>query len=132
MPTTAPFDEHADEYEAWFAAHETAYDAELAALDRFVPAVGDGLEIGVGSGRFAAPLGIEVGVDPSIPMLEHARERGVDVFRGVAEWLPFREGTFDTALLVTTICFVDDVPRTLAEAARVLRPDGSLVIGYID
>jgi len=33
---------------------------------------------------------------------------------------------------VTTICFVDDISRTITEARRVLRPDGSLVIGYID
>ncbi|QSG10617.1 SAM-dependent methyltransferase [Halapricum desulfuricans] len=33
---------------------------------------------------------------------------------------------------VTTICFVDDIPQTLAEAARVLEPDGELVLGFID
>ncbi|MFW5934379.1 MAG: class I SAM-dependent methyltransferase [Halolamina sp.] len=132
MPNTAPFEAHTAEYEAWFEENEAAYDAELAALRRLVPSTGDGVEIGVGSGRFAAPLGIGVGVDPSRRMLDRARERGVDAVRGVAESLPFRDGAFDTALLVTTICFVDDIPRTLAEARRVLRPDGSLVIGYID
>jgi SAM-dependent methyltransferase len=65
-------------------------------------------------------------------MLVRARRRGIDVVRGVAEHLPFADGAFDTALVVTTICFVDDVPRTLREAERVLAPDGSLVVGYID
>ncbi|SFC36343.1 Methyltransferase domain-containing protein [Halobiforma haloterrestris] len=132
MPTTAPFEEHAERYEGWFEEHEDAYRSELEALDRLVPSTGRGLEIGVGSARFAAPLGIEVGVDPAEAMLERARDRDVDAVRGVAESLPFRDGSFDTALIVTSICFVDDIPTTLAEADRVLRPSGSLVIGYID
>lgn len=132
MPRTEPFEEHTDRYEAWFEEHEDAYRSELDALDRLVPAAGRGIEIGVGSARFAEPLGIEVGIDPAAPMLEEARERGVDVVRGVGEALPFRDGTFDTALMVTTICFVDDLPGALAEADRILSPSGSLVIGYID
>ncbi|APW98606.1 SAM-dependent methyltransferase [Halobiforma lacisalsi AJ5] len=132
MPTTAPFEEHAERYEGWFEEHGDAYRSELEALERLVPSTGRGLEIGVGSARFAAPLGIEVGIDPAEAMLERARERDVDAVRGVAESLPFRDGSFDTALIVTAICFVDDIPATLAEADRVLRPSGSLVIGYID
>jgi SAM-dependent methyltransferase len=134
MPRTAPFEEHTDQYEQWFEAHEDAYRSELAALRRLLPRSesGFGVEIGVGSGRFAAPLGIEVGVDPAAAMLAYARDRGIDVVRGVAEALPFVDEAFDTALIVTTICFVDDVGRTLAEADRVLAPDGSLVIGYVD
>lgn len=132
MPKTEPFEEHADRYEGWFETHEDAYRSELAALERLVPATGRGIEIGVGSARFGAPLGIDVGIDPAGAMLERARERGVDVVRGQAESLPFRDGSFDTALIVTAICFVDDIPRTLAEADRILAPSGRLVIGYID
>ncbi|MFC7115130.1 class I SAM-dependent methyltransferase [Natronoarchaeum sp. GCM10025703] len=132
MPKSAPFETHTERYEGWFEKHEDAYQSELAALDRLVPATGRGIEIGVGSGRFAAPLGIDVGIDPAEAMLERARKRGVDVARGVAEQLPVRDATFDTALIVTTICFVDDIPRTLAEADRILSASGQLVIGYID
>ncbi|MEF8814859.1 MAG: class I SAM-dependent methyltransferase [Halovenus sp.] len=132
MPKAEPFETHTERYEGWFEEHDDAYQSELAALDRLVPATGRGVEIGVGSARFAAPLGIGVGIDPAGAMLERARERGVDVVRGVAESLPFRNDAFDTALIVTTICFVDDVPRTLAEADRILTQSGSLVIGYID
>ena len=132
MPKAAPFEEHTERYDRWFEAHEDAYRSELSALRRLLPAPGYGVEIGVGSARFAAPLGIQVGLDPSGKMLAYARQRGVDVVKGVAEFLPFGEVTFDTALIVTTICFVDDVPRTLAEAERVLAPSGALVIGYID
>lgn len=132
MSTVAPFEEHTERYDDWFDTYEDVYRSELAALERLIPEPGRGIEIGVGGGRFAGPLGIEYGLDPSPAMLEHARERGVDVLRGVAESLPFRSGTFDTVLNVTTICFVDDVSQSLSEAARVLAPSGRLVIGYID
>lgn len=132
MPKSEPFEEHTERYEGWFDKYDDAYQSELAALDRLVPATGYGLEIGVGSARFAAPLGIDVGIDPAEDMLEYARDRGVDVVNGVAEYLPFRDATFDTALMVTTICFVDDVHRTLTEIDRILSESGRLVIGYID
>ncbi|MFA9416838.1 class I SAM-dependent methyltransferase [Natrinema sp. HArc-T2] len=132
MPKTAPFEAHTDRYEDWFEAHDDAYRSELNALRQLIPEFGRGIEIGVGSARFAAPLELDVGIDPAGAMLEHAQARGIDVVRGVAESLPFRDESFDTALIVTTICFVDDIPQTLAEADRILTPSGSLVIGYID
>lgn len=131
-PTTRPFEVHTDRYDQWFEAHEAAYESEIAALRRLLPPTELGLEIGVGSGRFAAPLGIRTGLDPAVTMLELARQRGIRVVRGVAEALPFRSGAFDTALLVTTICFVDDLERTIAEAGRVLEPGGAVVLGYVD
>jgi len=54
------------------------------------------------------------------------------VARAVAEALPFGDATFDYALAVTTLCFVDDAAAMLDEARRVLRPGGELVIGFID
>lgn len=105
---------------------------ELLALRAFVPWQGRGIEIGVGSDHFAAPLGVQVGVDPSLAMLGYAAARGIEVVEGTAENLPFAEGSFDHALVVTTICFVDSPARMLAEARRVLRPGGRLVIGFID
>lgn len=132
MPKAASFDAHHLRYEAWFGKHEAAYISELLALRPFVPWEGYGLEIGVGSGRFAAPLGIRVGIDPSRPMLAHAAARGIEVVVGAAESLPFAADTFDHALVVTAICFVDSPERMLAEARRVLKPGGRMVIGFID
>lgn len=132
MPRAAPFEAHHRRYEAWFGEHEAAYISELLALRPFVPWEGYGLEIGVGSGRFAAPLGVRVGVDPSPAMLAHAAARGIEVVEGVAENLPFSSGLFDWALVVTTICFVDSAEKMLAEARRVLKPGGRLTIGFID
>jgi SAM-dependent methyltransferase len=132
MPKVDPFEEHTERYDEWFEQNEYAYESELAALRHLFPSSGYGVEIGVGSGRFAAPLGVEVGVDPSKAMMAYASERGIDAVRGVAEALPLKNDSFDAALLVTTICFVDDIPETLAEADRVLGPDGTLVVGFID
>ena len=132
MPTAAPFETHTERYDQWFEDHRDAYRSELAALRRLVPEAGRGLAVGVGTGRFAAPLGIRVGLDPARTPLKRARERGVEVTRGVAEHLPFRDDAFDTVLVVTTVCFVDDIPRMLAEAGRVLSTSGSLVVGYVD
>jgi len=77
VPRVAPFEAHSQRYEAWFETHEAAYLSELLALRPFVPWEGRGIEIGVGSGRFAAPLGVPMGVDPSPAMLVHAAARGI-------------------------------------------------------
>jgi hypothetical protein len=58
------FEESAQEYDEWYAQNEFAYLSELAAIKAFMPTEGHGLEIGVGTGRFAAALGIKVGVEP--------------------------------------------------------------------
>ena len=87
--------------------------------------------MGVGTGRFASPMGISVGLDPSLPMMEVARRRGVVCVRGVAERLPFRDGPFDLLLMVTVDFLLGDKARAFREAARVLAPGGSIVVGFI-
>lgn len=132
MAKIGPFEAHHERYEQWFEAHRAAYVSELLALRQFIPWEGHGLEIGVGTGRFAGPLGVPVGLDPSEAMLTRAAVRGIETVKGVAEALPFPDGAFDYALIVTTICFVDSPDKMIAEAHRVLRPQGKLVIGFID
>jgi SAM-dependent methyltransferase len=132
MARTAPFDAHHERYERWFEDHRGAYVSELLALRAFVPWEGTGLEIGVGTGRFAAPLGVPVGLDPSDAMLARAAARGIRTVKGFAEALPFPGSSFDLVLVVTTICFVDSPAKMIAEAHRVLRPGGRLVIGFVD
>ncbi len=132
MARSAVFEAETPRYEQWFPDHAAAYSAEMAALYELMPTPGFALEVGVGTGRFAAPLGVAVGIDPAVAMLAEARARGILCVRGTAEALPFRDGAFDHVLIVTTICFVDDPRRMLAEARRVLRPDGAAVIGFID
>ena len=130
-PKVEPFDRYADRYDGWFERHRAAYESELRAVRRLIPE-GVGLEVGVGSGRFASPLGVRLGVDPSDRMLEKASGRGVDVVKAVGEALPVRDSCLDYALMVTTLCFLDDVVSTFREVYRVLKPGGSVVVGFID
>jgi len=126
------FEDAAEEYDAWFDLHRFAYESELQALKRFVPWEGKGVEIGVGSGRFASPLGVRLGVEPAEVMARLARNRGLEIIRGYAEALPFKEQAFDFILLVTVLCFLADPSGALREATRVLKPRGRIIIGIID
>ena len=132
MEKVEPFERYTEEYEDWFERNKFAYLSELEAIKSQLPKTGYGLEIGVGSGRFAAPLGINLGIEPSKKMGEIARQRGIEAIAGVAEALPFDDARFDFALMITTICFLNDVETALKEAYRVLKPDGCLIIGFVD
>ncbi|MDI3316283.1 MAG: methyltransferase domain-containing protein [Bacillota bacterium] len=131
LEADSPFDRLADRYEAWFERHPRTYAAEKEAVRQLLTP-GRWLEVGVGSGRFAAPLGIRDGVEPARAMRRLALARGVRATEGVAEELPYGEASWDGILMVTTVCFVDDLARSLEEARRVLRPGGALVIGLVD
>jgi SAM-dependent methyltransferase len=123
----------AGQYDAWFEANRLAYESEIRALKSFsAPAGPRRLEVGVGTGRFAVPLGVTIGIEPALAMAEFARGRGLKVIRAVAEALPFAAAAFDQVLMVTVLCFVNDPVRALAEAARVLTASGQLLIGMID
>jgi SAM-dependent methyltransferase len=126
------FEEGAQEYDAWFDRHRAVYESEIMALRRFLPPVQGGLEIGVGTGRFAVPLGLQVGVEPAKSMADLAHRRGITVVRAVAEALPFRDVSFRLAVLVTVLCFLPAPLLALREAARILKPGGRLIIGMID
>jgi ubiquinone/menaquinone biosynthesis C-methylase UbiE len=132
MPKVEPFEKHTNQYEEWFQKNVFAYESELNAIRRFLPEHGMGIEIGVGSGLFAAPLGITVGVEPSNAMAALARERGINVIDGVAEALPFDDNQFDFALMVTTLCFLDDVEASFREVFRVIKHGGCFLCGFVD
>ncbi|KTD61849.1 class I SAM-dependent methyltransferase [Legionella spiritensis] len=126
------FDNLAVRYDSWFDRHKVAFMSEVAALQKVIPESGEGLEIGVGSGRFASALGIKNGVEPSAALRKMAEQRGVNVVGGVAESLPFSDESFDYALFGTVLCYLDFPEQGLAEARRVLKPEGVLVIAMID
>ena len=126
------FEKHSKEYDEWFIKNQNIYLAELNAIKKLVPSGKFGVEIGVGSGRFALPLGIKIGVEPSNKMAEISRKKGIQVYKAVAEQLPFDNKTFDFALMVTTICFVDDLVKSFQEAYRILKNDGFIVVGFVD
>jgi len=132
LPRTEPFDRYPERYERWFEENRYAYESELLVLKEFIPEGRSGIEIGIGSGRFAAPLGIGLGVEPSREMRSLSKKRDLTVVDSIAEDLPFREGVFDFALMVTTICFIDEIERSFQEIFRILKPEGVFIIGFID
>jgi SAM-dependent methyltransferase len=132
MAKIEPFEKFAQEYDAWFEDNRFVYESELQAVKQQVPKKGEGVEVGVGSGRFAAPLGIRLGVDPSQKMRERAQSNGVVAIDGVAENLPFADSRFNYVLMVTTICFLDNIESSFKEAHRILKPGGDFIIGFID
>ncbi|MDD5020235.1 MAG: class I SAM-dependent methyltransferase [Candidatus Omnitrophica bacterium] len=126
------FDKHCKRYDAWYDRHPFAFLSEIEAIRKVLPPSGKGLEIGVGTGRFAAALGITAGIDPSRKMLELARKRGVDARFGRGDEVPFCRGVFDYILIVITLCFVKNPQKVLEEARRVLTKTGTIVIGIVD
>lgn len=133
MPKTEPFERYCDAYDDWFEKNRAVFAAELETIRRLIPRPETvGLEVGVGSGQFAGPLGISIGIEPSPQMAARARKRGIRVCPGVAEALPFINATFEFVLMVTTICFLDDITVSFREAHRVLKAGGYLIVGFID
>jgi ubiquinone/menaquinone biosynthesis C-methylase UbiE len=126
------FDIHTQRYDDWFTQHQHAYVSEFLALRKEISDRGTGIEIGVGTGRFAQVLGIPFGVDISYPMLMVAKGRGCHVAVADGECLPFMSDTFDYALLMVTLCFVEFPGEILRETKRILVKKGKIIVGIID
>jgi ubiquinone/menaquinone biosynthesis C-methylase UbiE len=128
------FNENVVAYEAWYEKYPEVYLSEVAALkEQFLklPENIKGIEVGLGTGRFAKVLGIKEGVEPANEMAALALKRGIEVVNGTAENLPMRDMYFDFVLFVT-ICHLNSVKQAFKEANRVLKPKGSIIIGFID
>ena len=117
------------------------YDGFMAVADRIglwklrawltAAAKGLVLEIGCGTGRnlLRYPEGTRVfGVDPLLDSLRRAKRRAPSAMLVCAsgEALPFRRGSFDTAVFSLVLCSVSDPGAALAEVRRVLRDPGAL------
>ncbi|MEB3851446.1 MAG: class I SAM-dependent methyltransferase [Desulfurococcales archaeon] len=122
------FDRLARRYEGWHLRHRvTAENEERLVREAMRGAPRPCLEVGVGTGFFAAAAGCEAGVDPSLGMLSMAAGRVPLRVQGRGEALPFASGSLGSVLVSVTLCFADDPQMLLAEASRALRPGGRLV-----
>ncbi len=134
MIQTAIFNEHVEAYESWFDNYPKVYQSELAAIKEQLLKLPEnirGIEVGLGTGRFAQPLGIKEGIEPSEEMAKKAIKRGVEVIDGFAENLPYSDLQFDFVLFVT-ICHLDNIKLAMEHAHRVLKRKGALIIGFLD
>lgn len=126
------FDSNAADYDNWFDRHPALFQNEYKALNRAIPKYGIGIEIGVGTGRFAEVLKIPVGVEPAHAMAQMAIERGITVINAKAEDLPFHGLSFDYAIMITTDCFLDNISKAFTEAHRIIKKNGFFIVAMID
>ncbi|MCB5182712.1 class I SAM-dependent methyltransferase [Streptomyces antimicrobicus] len=94
------------------------------------------IEIGAGNGlnfaHYPRAVSEVVAVEPERTLRRLAVEAAlraevpVDVVPGAAEALPVKSEAFDAAVASLVLCTVRDLPRSLAELHRVLRPDAEL------
>jgi arsenite methyltransferase len=126
--------------------YSSAPIAEQRARTRAALAPGKGehgLEVGCGIGFLACEMAREVGVggrivglDNSPDMIAAAKDRAqregvsdrLEFVVGDAMQLDFSSAAFDFVVAVQVYLYVADIERALAEARRVLRPGGRLVI----
>ena len=132
MPKTEPFEKYTDQYENWFEKNRYVYQSEINAIRVILPDFNNGIEIGVGSGRFAKPLNIKLGIEPTYEMRKIAQSRGIEVVDSVAENLPFKDCSFDLVLMVTTLCFLDNARKVFNEIYRILKSGGYFINGFVD
>jgi SAM-dependent methyltransferase len=132
MSSVPCFDHNYLEYDSWFEENAAIYRAEVRVLGALLPNSGKIIEIGVGTGRFAALLKVPFGVEPSRNMALLARSRGIAVCQAFGELLPFPGESFDCVVLVTVLCFIEEERPFIKECRRLIRPRGHLLIGMID
>ncbi len=123
------------------------YDRDIAFVERILfaggrewvcaQAEGQALEIAVGTGRnlpFYPPNVRLIGIEFSPAMLEIGRRRGaelgieVDFREADAQALDFDDESFDTVVVTLALCSIPDDRKAVAEAWRVLRPGGRLLL----
>jgi len=136
----AYFDAHAAEWDAIRSLHVAEDEVETAISTLLGDApIGRLVDIGTGTGRMIELLGPAttsvVGIDRSPEMLRFARARmgragieRVDLRQGDMYALPLDEGSCDTIVLHQVLHYAQAPAAAIAEAARLMRPDGRLLI----
>jgi SAM-dependent methyltransferase len=135
---------------AAFAVPADGYDRLMGRyLPTLAPAFADAagvragmrvLDVGCGPGGLTRELVARCGadavaaIDPSPPFVTACRERnpGVDAREGVAEALPFDDGSFDATLASLVVGFLKDADAGAREMVRVTRPGGVVAACFWD
>ena len=124
---------------AWILSQGAKGDVSRQFLDPYVHGLlGDVqglrvLDVGCGEGRFARVLtekGADVvAIEPVRELLEHAAKLGGPSFGlALGDALPFVAETFDLVVMYLVLIDIEDYPKAISEAARVLRPGGRLMV----
>ena len=97
---------------------------------------GDVLDIGIGTGtdfEFYPAKARVTAIEPDPFMLKRAQQKLTDLGvsnvvlkQAPAERLPFADASFDTVICALVLCTVHDVPQSMREIKRVLRPGGEI------
>jgi len=131
---TKIFDVLTEKYDAWYDSEDgkPLYESELLCLKPLIENCPFPLlEVGVGTGRFAGWFSGAIGIDPAFNAIRFAQKRGIKVVQAMGEMLPFKDGTFGCVMLIVTLCFVQRPIDVLMEAKRVLRKEGSIIMGLV-
>lgn len=122
----------ASAYDEWFMRNQPLFESELRAIKSLLPDDWrTAVEIGCGTGLFAERLGVDSGIEPSPPMAERARERGLTVMSGRAEDVPLANDSVDLALALGVLGYVAEFDVALGELARVVEPGGQVVVAFL-
>jgi ubiquinone/menaquinone biosynthesis C-methylase UbiE/DNA-binding transcriptional ArsR family regulator len=136
----AYFDAHAAEWDAIRSLHVAEDEVETAITELLADApIGRMVDIGTGTGRMIELLGATttsaIGIDRSPEMLRFARARmgragieRVDLRQGDMYALPLDDGAADTVVLHQVLHYAQAPAAAIAEAARLIGPDGRLLI----
>lgn len=77
------------------------------------------LNVGAGTGSYEPPACEVIALEPSVQMIRQRGRGAAPTVRGVAEWLPFPDGSFDAALAVLTMHHWSDPVAGIREMQRV-------------
>lgn len=133
--TMITFDDYSDTYDAWFQRNQILLESELRLVAHVLgPTPGRTLSVGCGTGLFEQllhtqyKLSITEGLEPSEPMGEIARKRGMTVTCAGAERMPFAGDEYDTVMFNGSPGYIADLDAAVREAFRVCVPGGRVLL----